>query len=297
MKATFRNYPEIFGFTEDYYKVRAFLVQLNYCEYTYTRWDWMVTHPALDKNAIEKIGLWEDGDRVVGLAVFDLSLGIAFCLVADGYEMLREEVVRYAEQHLKNTNDNLYLVIPDENQEYQKIAARRGFIPTSHREYDAMLYPENTNLHYTLPEGFKVVSMAEEINLRQYCDVLWKGFDHEVNGEGPLVFGEEEEKEAHNVMYRPNVDLNLKIAILDSEGNYVAYCGMWYDEEAGFAVVEPVATVPEYRKMGLAKAAVLEGIKRTGANQVLVGSSQQFYYNIGFYPYATNTLWLKKCES
>ncbi len=72
---------------------------------------------------------------------------------------------------------------------------------------------------------------------------------------------------------------------------------MWYDSEAGFAVIEPVATDPQYRKMGLGKAAVLEGIKRVavlGAKKVLVGSSQQFYYSIGMRPYRTATKWIVK---
>jgi predicted N-acetyltransferase YhbS len=72
---------------------------------------------------------------------------------------------------------------------------------------------------------------------------------------------------------------------------------MWFDERSKTALVEPVATEPAYRKMGLGKAAVLEPIKRCGAlgaERALVGSSQQFYYNIGFRPYATSTWWKEK---
>jgi predicted N-acetyltransferase YhbS len=72
---------------------------------------------------------------------------------------------------------------------------------------------------------------------------------------------------------------------------------MWYDKRSKSALVEPVATEPAYRKMGLGKAAVLEGIKRCGelgATRAIVGSSQQFYYNIGFRPYATSTWWKEK---
>ncbi|ABX41900.1 GNAT family N-acetyltransferase [Lachnoclostridium phytofermentans] len=98
-------------------------------------------------------------------------------------------------------------------------------------------------------------------------------------------------------MLRPNVDLDLKVAVVAPNGNFVSYCGMWFDKEAGYAVIEPVATDPQYRKMGLGKAAVLEGIRRVGekgAKTALVGSSQQFYYSIGLRPYASSTLWRKK---
>jgi predicted N-acetyltransferase YhbS len=80
-------------------------------------------------------------------------------------------------------------------------------------------------------------------------------------------------------------------------GDYVSHCGMWYDKKSKSALVEPVATEPAYQRMGLGKAAVLEGIKHCGKLGVIrafVGSSQQFYYNIGFRPYATSTWWKEK---
>ncbi len=69
---------------------------------------------------------------------------------------------------------------------------------------------------------------------------------------------------------------------------------MWFDPRTGNAHVEPVATDPKYRKMGLGKAAVLEGVIRCGkrgAQSAFVGSSQQFYYNIGFDPIGGDTAW------
>jgi len=53
----------------------------------------------------------------------------------------------------------------------------------------------------------------------------------------------------------------------------------------------------EKLKMGLGKAAVLEGIRRVGelgAKKVFVGSSQQFYYSIGMRPFATATMWKER---
>ena len=110
-------------------------------------------------------------------------------------------------------------------------------------------------------------------------------------------FTSEDELSAKEEMLRPNVDLDLKVAVVSPEGNFVSYCGMWYDPAVEFALVEPVATDPDYRKMGLGKAAVLEGVRRVrllGAKMAFVGSSQQFYYNIGFRPFATSTNWKKK---
>jgi predicted N-acetyltransferase YhbS len=48
---------------------------------------------------------------------------------------------------------------------------------------------------------------------------------------------------------------------------------------------------------GLGKAVVLEGVNRCGklgAKHAYVLSSQQFYYNIGFYPYQNDIWWIHK---
>ncbi len=69
---------------------------------------------------------------------------------------------------------------------------------------------------------------------------------------------------------------------------------MWYIPGSEYAYVEPVFTLPEYRRRGLGKAAVLEGLKRCsklGAKYAIVLSSQQFYYSIGFYPIQNETWW------
>jgi predicted N-acetyltransferase YhbS len=71
---------------------------------------------------------------------------------------------------------------------------------------------------------------------------------------------------------------------------------MWYDQDTEYALVEPVATNPDYRRQGLGRAAVMEGIKRCGklgAKQAYVGSGQQFYYQIGFHPLPAGTFWVQ----
>jgi GNAT superfamily N-acetyltransferase len=296
MAIQFRNYTNQAGITEDYHKVRAFLVKLGYAEYTYARWDWMTTHGWLDKAAVGRIGLWEDAGQIVGIATFDCQLGTSFCLTLPEYKFLKKEMLQYAEANLSKVGE-FGIVIADKDVVFQDIAADLGFIASADKENDAVFYLDKTSTDYSLPEGFNITTMKETYDLYKYGQVLWKGFNHELNGEGEFKFSEEDEKDFEEEMLRPNVDLNLKVAVVAPDGNFVSYCGMWYDPEAGYAVIEPVATDPAYRKMGLGKAAVLEGICRVGqlgAKIAFVGSSQQFYYSIGLRPYSTATIWRKK---
>lgn len=296
MSIQFRNYTKQAGITEDYYKIRAFFVKLGYAEFTYTRWDWMATHSYLDKSAVGKIGVWEDDEEIVGVVTFDCQLEIAFCLTLPKYTFLKNEMLLYAKDNLSN-DGKFGVMIADTDLEFQDIAARLGFVATKEKESDAIFYLDRTSTAYELPEGFHITSMKESYDLYQYFRVLWKGFNHELNGEGEFKFSKEKEQSGEDAMIRPNVDLSLKVAVVAPDGNFAAYCGMWYDSEAGYAVIEPVATDPDYRKMGLGKAVVLEGIRRVGelgAKTALVGSSQQFYYSIGLRPFATTTMWRKK---
>ena len=289
-----RCYTNEAGITDDYFKVRDFFVALGYAEFTYGRWDWMVTHSYLDKGAIGRIGIWEENNRVVGIATYDTTIGSSYCLTLSDYTYLKKDLALYAREHL-TIEAKWGIMISDSDHHFQDVAASLGLVASQNKESDAIFSPDRTSTDYLLPPGFRVTSMQEEFDAYQYRLVLWKGFNHELKGEGELVFNEEVKKSVDQEMLRPNLDLDLKIAIVSPDGNFVSYCGMWYEPETGFALVEPVATVPEYRRKGLGRAAVYEGIKRVskrGAKRILVGSSQQFYYSIGFRPYATASEWI-----
>jgi len=108
---------------------------------------------------------------------------------------------------------------------------------------------------------------------------------------------EGESIERHEDLLGPNLNKSIFTYLTAPDGGYVASCGPWYDKTTDYAHIEPVCTDPLYRKMGCGKAVVLEAVKRCGllgAKHVFVVSSQQFYYNIGFYPYSNDTWWSVK---
>jgi len=41
--------------------------------------------------------------------------------------------------------------------------------------------------------------------------------------------------------------------VLTTQTKYACFSGMWYDEQNKYAYLEPLATVPKYRGLGLAK--------------------------------------------
>jgi ribosomal protein S18 acetylase RimI-like enzyme len=296
MAVTFRNNCQILGFGADYYKIRDFLITLDYPTFHFGRWDWMVTHGYLDKSGIPKIAVWEDDGWIVALTTYDTTQGEGFFCVYDEYAHLKKEMARYAFENFRR-DGVCHLVAEDNDVYFQNVLSDMGFIATESKEWTAVFPIGTEAVDYKLPEGFRITSLADTYDVFQCGQVMWRGFNHEADGEGPFNPSPGDLADAECQLKRPNVNLNLKIAAVAPNGDFASFCGMWCDPASPSALVEPVATDPKYRKMGLGKAVVLEAVKRCGrlgAKRAFVGSAQQFYYSIGFRPYATATRWRKK---
>ena len=293
MAITFRNYnPEPF-FTKDYHKVRDFLIRINMeklCTHRmlWGAWEWAVTHGGRDQNNLGRIGLWEDDEKLVAVATYECPLDEGYLMVDESYAQLKPEIVAYAKKALHD-NGSLRLILPDGDYEFQRAALEQGFRPTQRKDEVSVL-DISTLPPYALPDGYAFVSMADGWDWQQYNRVMWRGFNHE----GKPPHNDEQIAMRKQMLSSPMINPQLVLAVMAPDGNYVSHCTMWYRPGDFYCYVEPVATDPEYRKMGLGKAAVLEAVRRSGvlgAAQAVVGSSQQFYYSIGFYPVHTLTHW------
>jgi len=299
MNIKHRNYTKEFGFNDDYNKIWTFMQSLGLNDthplnFSWVRWEWCRTLSFFDKEHEHLTRIWEENGQIVGVACYETNLGDGFISLKEGYNYLLEEMFDYAVDHFKKEN-MIKIAIPDNARALQLIAIKKGFIPTNDRETDSILDVSLTNLEYSLPEGFNVVSLDNHYDLEQYASVLWFGFNHAE--EGPVPLGEKDLKKRAYSLAGPHNDLYLKIAITNQKGEFVSYAGFWYNEKDDFCTLEPCATHPNYRRMGLGKAAIYEGIQRCanrGAKRCVVGSNQDFYFRIGFAPYHMRTYWTKK---
>ena len=292
MSVTFRNYSSEPFYSEDYRKVRDFLTRINSEKITTPRmlwgaWDWAappIWHPEISS----KIGLWEDNGKLVALATYESKLGEGFLCLDEAYSNLKSDLIAYAKENLHDSG-KLILSLPDGDSEFARIAIKQGFRPTQHNDRSLALDIDMLQC-YALPDGFSFVNMADNWNWYQYHRVMWRGFNHE----GKPTFDEKTISDRKALISIPLINPEIRLCVVAPDGNYVSHCGMWYQPEDSYCYVEPVATDPEYRKMGLGRAVVLEAIKRCGklgAKKAIVGSNQQFYFNIGFYPIQTFTHW------
>jgi predicted N-acetyltransferase YhbS len=258
-------------------------------------WEYAYTHPMFDEESVSRIGIWEDNGTMVGAVLYQLRLGEASFPTLPDYVHLKPEMMAYAEQHLKAPAEegkrSLKVWVKEFDAAFERLVRSRGYERLPRLDWSMLHYviPEPfPPIH--LPEGFRLKSIAEENDLAKIDRVLWRGFDHP--GEPP-----EDSIEGRKKMQSgPHFRKDLAMVVEAPNGAFAAFAGLWFDPVNEFGYVEPVATDPDYRRMGLGSAAVLEGIRRCGqlgATVAYVGIDKPFYRAMGFQKLHTSNCWIK----
>ena len=290
-----------FNFDSDFDKVSQFLVdtyydpattQAGHINWLQTRWEYMHFHPMIANVDRSKIGIWESGGEIAGVAHPEHAGSPVYFEIRPGYESIKAEMLDYYEQNIRVTpeglgnHEGIYLMGGDD--EFEQIASDAGYAKSNDAEPMSVVDVENVPDSHPLPDGFKLISLADENDLAKAHRVLWRGFDHEGEpDENGLVEGEFTDGAAERKFMQsaPNFDLDLNIIAVAPNGDWVSYSGMWYEPTNRYCYVEPVATDPDYRLRGLGKAAVTESIRRAkllGAEIAFVGATLPIYKSIGF---------------
>lgn len=284
---------------DDYYAVSDFLETLfqpgnRDGNWIRPLWSYMHSHPMLDWGMLGRIRLWEDEGRLVAVAHYESVLGEAFFDVHPDYDRLKPEMLDYACADLARVEPDgqraLTAYISEFDTAFAQHAAARGFQrnPNADRTMMMLETPEGFAPDLKIRDGFRITSLAEENDLVKMDRVLWRGFNHP--GEPP-VMGVRDRRQMQSSPYFRH---DLTLAAVAPNGDFVSFCGMWYEPRNRIALVEPVATDPDYRRLGLGRAVVLEGVRRCaalGARVAFVGSVQEFYRSLGFNPVMAQQAW------
>ena len=298
MSITVRSYsnPDDFELVGQFL-VNTYNVEGRHRNWLQPRWEYMHYHPLLDESSLDKIGIWEDADDIVGVVHHEHRMGEIYIEISPDYSYLKKDMLEYAQEYLyrdENEGRLLQVFINQTDDEFEAIAHDLGFHKEeTHQEDMSQLKIVDPFPIINVPEGFRLKSLQEDNDLIKIHRVLHRGFNHP--GEPPA----DEIKGRKKMQSAPNFRKDLTIVVEAPDGNFVSFCGMWYEASNKIAYVEPVATDPDYRRMGLGKAAVLEGIRRCGelgATDAFVGSGQTFYIAMGFRKIFTCYLWTKHLD-
>jgi predicted N-acetyltransferase YhbS len=289
------NHPADFEKVGEFLK-RTYRTSGAHINWLQPRWEYMHYHPYIHKLDLSCIGIWEANGKIIGVAHPEHKDSAAYFEIDPGYYKLKSDMLKYAEDHMNMVRQGvkqLYVYINDRDRSFQKIASDMGYVTTEFREPMSRFAIPDPFPPVSVPDGFVLKTLEEKNDLREVDRVIWRGFNH---GDEPPEGAIEERKFMQSA---PNFRKDLQIVVEAPDGHFVSYCGMWYEPINKIAYVEPVATDPDYRMMGLGKAAVLEGVRRSGkcgATVAYVGSTYPIYISAGFRQMFNCTAWLRKWE-
>jgi hypothetical protein len=217
-------------------------------------WEYMHFHPAIQPEHLSQNGIWEEDGQIVAVVHYEWRLGEAFFQFHPAYRHLRAELLDYAETNLRglsaqNNQPYLRAYVNDNDQPFLELVQARGYQKNSDATRPLYRFDiPNPFPAIPLADGFRLTSLAEECDWAKVHQVMWRGFGH--GDDVPMT--EEEFDDRRKMFDTPKARRDLKIAVAAPNGEFAAFCGMFYDETGQFAYVEPVATDPATAAWGWA---------------------------------------------
>lgn len=255
--------------------------------------EYAITSSWLDKRYLYLNRLWFDGDRAVGFVFYEAPCTeVHFCL-RHGYEELADEMIEYAENYMRGNDKEKTLLFTPQQKALIGAAAKRGYSQSFVNE-NWVIDLGTEALDYPLPEGFHFVD-PDHVDPVKLAICTWKGFDHE--DKGPFENWEAEDPGtdwnpqkswqgviSHVMAPPPHSTFEYNVIIANEKDEYVCFSGMWWVAKNKLAYMEPLCTIPEYRRKGLAAAALslhYRRMKELGA-ECMTGGGNDFYRKIGY---------------
>jgi GNAT superfamily N-acetyltransferase len=274
-----KHYPKTKDYGKAFHELIRFLNRKNeehrFIFFHWSRFEWMFARDNFKEEDLPNITLFYEKEKIVGALIFEDELNPYFVIYDDRLE-LKQTIVTY----LKSNEIKDELIIPQDDEMVQLLKLE-GYIQTDWIDPVTRFSLEKLEMPETL--GYEIKSLEEDYRLDQIHYALWRGFDH---GDD-VVYSDQNLNDRRHMTSSPHFKKRYTfVAVKDNQ--YVAYAGIWYMENSKTALVEPVATVPEHRGKGLARACIyhaIEAVRKDGAKDIFVGSNRSVYLNMGFTPF------------
>jgi len=261
-------------------------------------WDCLLEHPCFEMFHPEKIGIWENDFEIVGIVRLESPwYGGIFADIDPEYSEICRDMIDYAEKTFSGKDDdgNKYLnVFARDNDILPSILTENGYCLG--KEGRMLFYPPLLSLkEIKIPEDFQIKSLRDVYSFEKLNALLWKAFEYEG---APPSYDDEVYLPRKHAWLGYNKDICTVVIAPDQ--SYASFCGIWYDQDTRAAFIEPLATAPGYRKLGLASACILESIRKCreiGAVNVFVEPDEEafeWYTRIGFKKTCYSHCWVKR---
>ena len=295
----------------DYWRVREFLRQVfvlngrRELSWHVNRWDYWRWHGVenIEHFRLEDVvSIWETADGRIAAVLNPEGAGEAFMHLHPGLAApaLVEEMLDVAEAHLaapgRDGQRRLRVWAGEHDASRQAILAGRGYAP----QQDGLEYQRRLSLEAPIPEApapvdysLRALGEADELPRRSW--VSWQAFHPD----------EPDERYGgydwyHNIQRAPLYRRDLDLVAVAANGDFAAFCTVWFDDVTRTGVFEPVGAAPAHHRRGLGRALMCMGLRRLkwlGATQAHVGSyspaAHGLYEAVGFTEYDLSRPWVK----
>ncbi|MEH7385442.1 GNAT family N-acetyltransferase [Bacillus sp. JJ1521] len=224
--------------------------------------------------------IWEMGDKPVAWGWVKLPGSLMF-QVDPNFSELSKDVIDWFDK-MTETDEQRVTVLETES---HLISALKDSLFNSLEETPEVLSKISLDSPFpvNLPDEFKARHLKGEGDLTNRVGVQRAAFS------GSRVTEESYRKVMNTYPY----DSSLDWVIESPNGEFSAFCLIWFDEMNKAGLLEPVGTDPRFWRMGLGSSVcklALNALRDKGANTAIVvctsPKTTEFYKSIGFEPFA-----------
>ena len=280
VKLNFRKYQT----EDDFWRIRNFLGDVflqndrRMLCWPVFRWDYWRWHGIMnlgDGSLETGVYLWEAEDRQIAAVLNREGAGQAFMQIHPSYKTsdLEEQMISLAEEHLRSPSRRggqiLWVWSDAGDIQRQRILEERGYVHI----VDADEHQWRRDLSLPIPESpvkenYVLRSLGDASELPSRSWASWRAFHPDEPNEkfdGDLRWYQ-------NIQMAPLYRHDLDLVAIAPEGEVAAFATVWYDGGTRCGYFEPVGTVPEHQRRGLARSLLCEGmhrLKEIGAIQAM----------------------------
>jgi mycothiol synthase len=292
----------------DFWRVRELLVEtyqisLPCFNWEIRRWDgfrFYEKNPDLNPGWRDSIHLWETVDGKLVGAAHPEGKDDAHLELHPDFRHIEEEMIYWTQENLAGPlhgKQKCFLrIFASEHDSFRpRLLEKLGYEKTDSFEVQRKLHFGSKFIpQSTIPGGYMLHTIDPDSpeDCRRIADLLNAAFHRDFHtAEEYTVFSKN----------APCFHRDLDLVAKAPDGSFAAFVGIADVAENRYGVFEPVCTHPDQLRKGLARALMLEGIRRLkglGANEVWVGTGGQIaanrlYESVGFTEAYKKYIWNK----
>jgi ribosomal protein S18 acetylase RimI-like enzyme len=244
----------------------------------------------------ENVGLWvNDEGRLLAWAVMQTPFWtIDYACNPDAEVVLHRQILSWADHRARQMHDTPHglpcwfvMVFTDQTNPIRDLenAGFRSQEDVGEDSWSKVLMQRPAHIFgekCALPQGFSIRPLAGEVEVDAYVDL------HRAVFESKNMTAEWRVRTLHRLEYRSDLDL---VAVAP-DGRLAAFCVLWFSQDLKpGGQVEPMGVHEDFRKLGLGRAILSEGLQRLslcGAESVYVETDKyrnaalELYQAVGF---------------